>query len=203
MFKISRCFLRISLWLWVMALFGQGFPACAQGYKWVTQWGGQGVGNGQFDSPMGIALDRSGHVYVSDYGNNCVQKFTAAGKFLLKWGNEGDGEGQFRRPAGLAVDKAGIVYVADSGNCRIEKFNSSGNFMAAWGKRGNRMGDFGYYDVEPKSVALDAKGDVYVVDGRIRSASCRSNWIEPARAPRRAGLPWTRPNLISSRRRPS
>jgi DNA-binding beta-propeller fold protein YncE len=34
--------------------------------NYVTQWGSQGSGNGQFYDPEGIAVDSSGNVYVVD-----------------------------------------------------------------------------------------------------------------------------------------
>ena len=38
-------------------------------------------------SPHGIAIDSSGNVYVADYGNNRIQKFTSNGNFITKWGS--------------------------------------------------------------------------------------------------------------------
>ncbi len=43
--------------------------------KLVTSWGSLGSGNGQFNWPWGVAIDKSGDVYVVDQGNNRIQKF--------------------------------------------------------------------------------------------------------------------------------
>ncbi len=42
---------------------------------YLTEWGGAGTGNGQFNRPSGIAIDNSGNIYVSDQNNSRVQKF--------------------------------------------------------------------------------------------------------------------------------
>ncbi|MDE1812259.1 MAG: 6-bladed beta-propeller [Thaumarchaeota archaeon] len=42
----------------------------------ITSWGSQGSGEGQFNNPTGIAVDKFGSVYVSDTGNNRVEKFS-------------------------------------------------------------------------------------------------------------------------------
>jgi DNA-binding beta-propeller fold protein YncE len=36
-----------------------------------------GNANGQFEQPTRLAIDSSGNVYVADYGNNRIQKFTS------------------------------------------------------------------------------------------------------------------------------
>jgi DNA-binding beta-propeller fold protein YncE len=41
----------------------------------ITKWGSSGASNGQFISPLGVAIDSSGKVYVADSGNNRIQKF--------------------------------------------------------------------------------------------------------------------------------
>ncbi|MEX2472657.1 MAG: hypothetical protein WEA34_10780, partial [Gemmatimonadota bacterium] len=54
-------------------------------YEWHASWGGTGSGPGEFDGPIGIAVDGAGFVYVSDAGNNRIQKFTADGRFVTEW----------------------------------------------------------------------------------------------------------------------
>ncbi len=41
----------------------------------LTTWGSQGTGEGQFNTPVGIAVDASGNVYVADANNHRIQKF--------------------------------------------------------------------------------------------------------------------------------
>ena len=51
------------------------------------QFGSQGSGAGQFQTPVGVAVDQaSGDVYVADSGNARVQKFSATGAFIAAWG---------------------------------------------------------------------------------------------------------------------
>jgi DNA-binding beta-propeller fold protein YncE len=134
--------------------------AQAQAPPYLTQWGSPGAGNGQFDGPAGMAVDAAGNVYVADYGNHRVQKFTSSGTYLLQWGTQGSGPGQFNGPEGLAVDASGNVYVADFGNNRIQKFNDAGAYLTQWGSFGVGPGQFQY----PLGVAVDASGSVYVAD---------------------------------------
>jgi DNA-binding beta-propeller fold protein YncE len=91
-----------------------------------------GTGDGDFDSPLGIALDSKNNLYVVDSNNNRVQKFNKRGKFLLKWGTAGIGPGQFDIPIGIAIDDSNNVYVTDHEGNRIQKFNSSGTFLTSW-----------------------------------------------------------------------
>jgi len=90
--------------------------------------GTPGSGNGQFDEPLGIALDSSANVFVTDGSNHRIQKFETKGIFTTKWGSHGSTDGQFRYPFGIAVKPAKIsfleerVFVADSENHRIKLF---------------------------------------------------------------------------------
>src|SRR6266480_4027196 len=81
----------------------------AQPPVYLTQWGTQGSGDGQFQGPAGVAIDAAGNVYVADAGNARVQKFTGTGTYLAQWGTLGYGD-----PFDVATDGAGDVYVADS-----------------------------------------------------------------------------------------
>jgi DNA-binding beta-propeller fold protein YncE len=75
--------------------------------KFLMSWGKHGKGQGEFDTPHGIALDSAGRVYVADRANNRVQVFDPNGKFIAEWK-------QFGRPSGVTVDKNDMIYVADS-----------------------------------------------------------------------------------------
>src|SRR5438552_3020378 len=53
--------------------------------SFLTAWGSEGSGNGQFGGPVGpfgVAADGSGNVYVADTYNTRIQKFDANGTFL-------------------------------------------------------------------------------------------------------------------------
>jgi len=47
--------------------------------KFRTKFGAPGVAQGEFDQPVGIAVDAQGSLYVSDATNSRVQKFTRGG----------------------------------------------------------------------------------------------------------------------------
>jgi DNA-binding beta-propeller fold protein YncE len=73
-------------------------------------------------SPWGVAVDGKGDVYVSDTGNQRVQKFDREGNFITQWGGFGNPAGHFNFPYGIAVDAKGSVFVVDSGNTRVQQF---------------------------------------------------------------------------------
>jgi tripartite motif-containing protein 71 len=133
----------------------------------LAKWGGDGgngstgSGPGEFERPRALAIDpHSGDVYVADYGNDRIQKFSSNGTLLLQWGIRGGRDGRLRGPTGVAVDGRGDVYVADNGNNRIEVFDSSGHYLQKWGARGTGLGEFS----QPTAVAVDCTGAVYVAD---------------------------------------
>jgi DNA-binding beta-propeller fold protein YncE len=80
------------------------------------------MGDGQFESPWGIAFDSQGRVYVADSANKRIQVFTPDGKFLFKWGKFGRGPAEFDNPVGIAIDGRDHIYVADLNNNRIQVF---------------------------------------------------------------------------------
>ena len=97
----------------------------------LLKWGSSGSGNGQFNSPHGVSVDSEGSVYVTDRGNNRVQKFTNTGGFLTKFGSACTTQpcpkdGQFNGPDGIGVGpgsgSSGKVYVTDVGNNRVQVF---------------------------------------------------------------------------------
>ena len=128
----------------------------------VTRWGTRGSADGQFQSPIGLALDSIGNVYVTDHSANRVQKFTSNGAFIAKWGSTGSGNGQFNYPTDIEVDSSGDVYVSEWSGNRVQKFTSNGMLLTQFGSYGSADGQFqGSY-----GMVLDGDGGIYVADAR-------------------------------------
>ena len=122
--------------------------------------GGKGTGKGEFDSPMGIAVDPNGNVLVADTNNGRIEKFSPTGAFLSIIGTKGSGHGQLGEPNGIAIDRSGNIYVAEVGsNHRVQKLAPDGTFIAEWAP--------GFYG--PRRIAIGPDDSIYVVDqGRTR-----------------------------------
>lgn len=136
-------------------------PAQAAGYVHLQTWGGPGSSDGRATWPLFLWADSKGSVWVADYFNDRVQRFTSDGAFMSAFGSSGAGDGQFARPTGICYDEARqVVYVADSYNSRIQKFTRYGTYLSQWGSAGTGDGQFN----NPHGVAVDADGNVYVAD---------------------------------------
>lgn len=124
---------RIAVLMGLLALLvaGQGPARAEEPPAFLLSWGRQGSGDGEFYGPLGIAVSADGFVYIADYENNRIQKFTRDSVFVTKWGSYGSGPGQFVSPKGITVDPAGNVYVSDYPD-RIQKFDSDGHFVLSW-----------------------------------------------------------------------
>jgi sugar lactone lactonase YvrE len=135
------------------------------------------------DSPLGVAVDATGNLYISDC--NVVQKVSTAGVITaIAGGGSNLSDGIAATAAqlgtgGLAVDANGNLYIADSGWERIRVVSPAGiiNTIAGNGTHGF-SGDGGSATAAelsaPADVAADAAGNVYIADTgnyRIRKVS--------------------------------
>jgi sugar lactone lactonase YvrE len=73
-------------------------------------------------APYGMALDRSGNLFVADGRANQLVRLNAQGQVDLRWGKKGERAGEFNLPHMLAIDNDGHVYVGEVGGQRFQKF---------------------------------------------------------------------------------
>lgn len=120
-----------------------------------------GTGNGEFNTPWGVACDATGTLYVADTKNNRIQRFAKNGDYISSWGTFGNSTGEFNLPTDLIVDRMGNVFVVDSGNNRIQKFDGQGKYLCEWGKKGTLAREFN----NPQQIAESpSDGTIYVAD---------------------------------------
>ena len=117
---------------------------------------------GKLEKPVGIALDGRGLVYVADRSRRSVIVFDSIGLYQRHI----DLDGITTQLAGLAVDRqSNTLYVVDRGGLdsdrhQLVKMNEAGEVVAKIGVRGAEPGRFNL----PVDVAVDSKGQVYVLD---------------------------------------
>jgi hypothetical protein len=98
----------------------QVFDASGPEAKLVKHWGIEGTEVGQLRYPYDIVL-HDGHVYLCEFGNHRVQKFTQDGESLGTWGTNGRREGELYQPWGCVIDSKGRLTVLDSYNHRVQR----------------------------------------------------------------------------------
>ncbi len=148
----------------------------------VSTYAGKGTSNAinggkdtaTFSSPLSVAMDQAGNMYVADYGNNLIRRISAGGLVTTLAGtgatgaDDGNGsQATFDLPEGVAADRAGNLYVADNGNNLIRKITPAGvvSTLAGSGEVGsaNGAGSAASFN-SPFGLAVDGAGNVYVAD---------------------------------------
>jgi DNA-binding beta-propeller fold protein YncE len=108
--------------------YGNRIQVFGPGGTFLRKWGGPlargiyGPFNGWFTTVTSIVSDGQGNLFVADFYNHRVQKFTADGTYLTSFGDKGTGPGQFDHAIAVAVAGNGTVFVADFLNNRIQKW---------------------------------------------------------------------------------
>lgn len=144
-----------------------------------------------FDMAYGLAVDKMGNLYFTDWTMSVIRKVDAAGIIstiagdptVLGGGYSGDGGpaiyAQVSWPTGIATDNAGNLFFADEQNNMIRKISTSG-IMSRVGGTGlyGSTGDGGpalSAGIQaPAAVAVDNAGNIYVVEDinhRVRKIS--------------------------------
>ncbi|CAF3613720.1 unnamed protein product [Adineta steineri] len=116
----------------------------------------------------GLAIDKNGFLYVSDYKKNEVRRWRM-GEYnnegiIVAGGNEqGNKLNQLNHPTDIFVNEDESVYVSDTGNHRVMKWRKDvkeGRIVAGGNGQGRNRNQLS----SPRGVIVDYFGQIYVAD---------------------------------------
>ncbi len=144
----------------------------------------------------GLGLDQAGNLYITDVSLQKVLRVNAIDEtidVIAGTGREhykGDGrlatKTKFQHPWGVAVDQTGNVYIADYGSHKVLKVNAIDGILttiAGTGESGYNGDGQPATEArldEPRGVAVDKAGNVYIVESenaRIRKVNAADGRI--------------------------
>jgi 6-bladed beta-propeller len=128
--------------------------------KFVMTWGVRGTGNGEFNTPHSITIDRNRRVYVADRANQRIQVFDENGKYL-------DQFPKIAQPYHIRISDDQYLWVFSGPLDKFLKYDLNGHLLYAWGTHGTNPGLF--WAVHEFSA--DSAGNLYTAEvfgGRVQ-----------------------------------
>ena len=122
--------------------------------------------NAELNAPVGVAVDGSGNIYISDTGNNAIREVVASsGNIVTLPSIPG---GTLNKPQGVAIDALGNLYIADAGNNVVREVTATGLITVAGNGTAAYTGDNGPATgaalKAPAAMAVDASGNLFIAD---------------------------------------
>jgi trimeric autotransporter adhesin len=87
----------------------------------------QPLTGGSYNNPYRGAVDAAGNIYICNFGNNTISKFTSAGTLIS---NNYTSGGTLSGPSGIVFDSSGNMWVLNS-NATLLKYNSAGVYQSS------------------------------------------------------------------------
>jgi DNA-binding beta-propeller fold protein YncE len=138
----------------------------------------------RFDTPVGVATDAAGNIYVADAGNGAVRVITVDGRITTVAPGFSDGS---LRPRGIAVGETNSIFVTDERGWIVEIPAAGGQRILIGGRAGyaDGAGSAAMFRA-PSGIANAAAGRLLVSDrrnGLLRRVTARSRQEFRAPAP--------------------
>ena len=112
------------------------------------------IPSSSLSSPLAVALDGSGSIYIADGNNNRVLKEALGGATYVE---STVATSALSFPSGISVDGAGKIYIVDTGNNRVLKETP---LASGYAETTLQTSALNY----PSAVAVDGGGNVYIAD---------------------------------------
>ena len=136
--------------------------------EFVSAFGSEGTGPGEFRTPSDVTVDEQGNRYVTDQNNNRIQVFDAQGKWLYSFGQRGysTDSDHFLLPTSIEHEN-GYLFISDLVNRAIKVFDIEGQFATS----------FAGFGADSSRGQLWMPYLMHVRDNRIYLADCTLNRV--------------------------
>ena len=136
-------------------------------------------GKGEFKNPVGLSIDDTEQIVVSDYNNNRIKVLTKDGEKMFTFGDIGPEK--LLGPLSC-VSYKNRFFVSDSGHSCIKVFDQAGQFLHKFGSKGTENGQFS----RPSGLHIDRHDCLLVCDqgsGRFQKFSLEGRFIGKCTTP--------------------
>ncbi|OGS21745.1 MAG: hypothetical protein A3J83_02210 [Elusimicrobia bacterium RIFOXYA2_FULL_40_6] len=136
--------------VWVISTMGNCYAKYDIEGKFKEKFGGPGndASEGVFDTPLGVACDPSGRIFICDTYNHRVQVFDSNNNYLVSLTGLG-------YPMYIAAGPDGSIYVSNRTTASVKKFNKKLEYVKDF-KPEN--------DFSPGDLVTGKAGSVYVIN---------------------------------------
>jgi len=131
-------------------------PGCCRSSKVIQKtWAENGgPGHGRFAEPIGVALDKTGSLWVLDAAANLLSRFDPEGVFQEQF------MGELYAPGDITIAPWGNLVITNAGGADVQIYQPTGKQIIKLYEHGSRPGQV----VDPNSAIADRDGNYYVVD---------------------------------------
>lgn len=162
--------------------------------RFLTTFGREGVGDGEFQLPTSVAFDQRGFVYVAEYyENDRITQWSPDLEFVRVISDEAIDGKRWSRPAGLDIDPEQTLWVADACNHRIVHLTLEGDVLGVFGEFGDLSGQLRYpFDilVTPQNTLLVCEHEGNRLQWFSKDGRSLRTWGRGGRKPGELLAPW-------------
>ena len=127
----------------------------------------EGSRDDQLSSPHGIFVKSDGILYVADYANHRIMKWTAGASLGVRVAGDqtpGSISTQLYNPTYVTVDTNEYMYISEDGNHRITRWAPNSTFGVCIAACTGTTGIGPHQLKIPVFLAFDSNGSLYVAD---------------------------------------